>query len=500
MYTEQRGVGYEQEAGVIVKVDAGSYYAPEYEQLSRIYNAGVPAMCEELGIAFSGMAANCWPENGSRLYIDHVHPEYATPMTGSLMEGEAARQAGERLLHGVFRHAVSRGKISGYSLYGNVADGMRRTTWGIHTNFELNRQGCGINLKELPVGDVAMTNLPPAGERVIRNLSYLGMLWAVSPIFGGGGDIWFGDDGQPNFVIGAKAASLERTFGEPTTHHKPLVNRRDQPEAIDSDGVMRLHQTCCDPSSPKGNMMSTGTTNLVLDCIEHQLLDDFPFGVDFESLYKIALGVTHDPTCRQTYEVDVRGRTIKVTANDIFYELITRAYRLEDHKDLSPDDLWTLENSVEASDIIAKDPLDLEWAAWPFKLRLLQHYFGEPASWGRLSKEHLMKLRALNLAFDKISPDNPATSFKEMARRGIPDQRVNIPDWSSDQPPEELIQKRMRKAPPGGRDELRGQLIAQGGCSSTGWSTVHNATGKHELPLRPPNKIHTALEVAMSRF
>jgi hypothetical protein len=228
--------------------------------------------------------------------------------------------------------------------------------------------------------------------------------------------------------------------------------------------------------------MACGRTRLVLDSIEYGLLDILPFEFDYDKLHEIAVGVAGDPACNMLLET-VDGK--KVRATDIQYEYMSRAQRLPEHKAMSADNLWVLENWPTTCDTLARDPSALDWAAWPVRLDILQRKFGDYASWDQLSDEQQATLARFNLAFDKISPDNPRASLTEKTRLGMWSEASGLPSWKEDMPPEELIRSRMIAAAPGSRDEIRSNLIATGKCSTVNWHEVTLDGLKHRLPLRP---------------
>lgn len=479
-------IGTEQEFGIAVRATnpgegANTFYPPDNKELHDVFETGLAGVCKELGIMAVTPGVQGHLSNGARLYPDCGHPEYSTQLEDTLEGLLAARIAGERVVYGMVRHAVLAGKIGEFSLYRNTADG-RGESWGNHENYPLHRRRSGLDLKLVDMAPLAPELRSPQTdrERVRNNIGRLGLHLATRTVFAGGGGIYW-TSGKPVFAVGAKASDLSSAKNLATTCNKPVVNLRDETLAIEPDS-MRLHVTCGDPTSPRAEKMAWGTTRLVLDSIEHGLLDGLPFEFDYDKLHEIAVSVAGDPTCNLLLET-VDGK--KVRATDIQYEYMSRAQRLSEHKVMTADDLWILENWPAACDTLARDPSALDWAAWTVRLDILQRKFGDCASWGQLGDEQRATLARFNLAFDKISPDNPNASLTEKTRLGMWTEASGLPSWKEDMPSEELIRSRMVAAAPGSRDEVRGKLIATGRCSMVNWHEVTVDGVKHELPLHP---------------
>ncbi|WP_255304821.1 proteasome accessory factor PafA2 family protein, partial [Actinomyces oris] len=152
---------------------------------------------------------------GGRLYVDHGHPEYATPECTGAAQAVLADRAGD-LLVASGAERLRRGGVKA-RLFKNNVDG-KGATYGTHENYLVPRA--------LDFDDLVQALVP---------------LLVVRPLLVGSGRVGTGAVTQgADFQISQRADYLERIVGLGTTVDRPLVNTRDEPHA-DPLRWRRLH-------------------------------------------------------------------------------------------------------------------------------------------------------------------------------------------------------------------------------------------------------------------
>ena len=179
---------------------------------------------------------------GGRLYVDHGHPEYATPECTGAAQAVLADRAGDLLVaRGAER--LRRGGVKA-RLFKNNVDG-KGATYGTHENYLVPRT--------LDFDDLVQALVP---------------LLVVRPLLVGSGRVGTGAVGQgADFQISQRADYLEKVVGLGTTVDRPLVNTRDEPHS-DPERWRRLHlvpgdANCFDTMT----WLKLGMTSLVLQVL-----------------------------------------------------------------------------------------------------------------------------------------------------------------------------------------------------------------------------------------
>ena len=152
---------------------------------------------------------------GGRLYVDHGHPEYATPECTGAAQAVLADRAGDLLVASGAEQLRRRGVKA--RLFKNNVDG-KGATYGTHENYLVPRA--------LDFDDLVQALVP---------------LLVARPLLVGSGRVGTGAIGQgADFQISQRADYLERIVGLGTTVDRPLVNTRDEPHS-DPQRWRRLH-------------------------------------------------------------------------------------------------------------------------------------------------------------------------------------------------------------------------------------------------------------------
>ncbi|MGI8700491.1 MAG: depupylase/deamidase Dop [Nocardioidaceae bacterium] len=292
--------------------------------------------------------ANLILTNGARLYVDHAHPEYATPECTNPLDVVRWDKAGEQII----TTAAGNVDIPGQNpivLYKNNTDN-KGASYGSHENYLMRRS--------TPFADI------------VRHLT---PFFVTRQIVCGAGRVGIGQDGRTHgFQVSQRADFFEVEVGLETTLKRPIINTRDEPHA-DPEKYRRLHVIVGDANlSEISCYLKVGTTSLVLAMIEDGALsDDLAVDGPVTQLHE----VSHDP--RLNHKVGLKdGR--KLTALDIqeYYLEQARAY-VEGRAGGDSDDQTTdvLDRWGSVLDKLRRDPFEcrreLDWVA---KLALLESY------------------------------------------------------------------------------------------------------------------------------
>ncbi len=211
--------------------------------------------------------ANLVLPNGARYYVDHAHPEYASPEVTNPYDAALWDNAGDRIIE---RSARLASTLTGelLTVYKNNTDG-KGVSYGTHENYQVKR-------------DVPFTDL----------IKFLTPFFVTRCVFAGAGRVGLGQEViVPGFQISQRADFFETEVGLETTLRRPIINTRDEPHA-DPDKFRRLHVIIGDANmSHRATYLKMGTTALVLSMIEAGFLE-----LDFE-LYDAVTSmhlVSHD--------------------------------------------------------------------------------------------------------------------------------------------------------------------------------------------------------------
>ena len=211
--------------------------------------------------------ANLVLPNGARYYVDHAHPEYASPEVTNPYDAALWDCAGDRIIE---RSARLASTLTGdlITVYKNNTDG-KGVSYGTHENYQV--------LRQVPFNDL---------------VKFLTPFFVTRCVFAGAGRVGLGqDDIKPGFQISQRADFFEAEVGLETTLRRPIINTRDEPHA-DPDLYRRLHVIIGDANmSHKINYLKMGTTAIVLSMIEAGFME-----LDFE-LYDAVTSmhlVSHD--------------------------------------------------------------------------------------------------------------------------------------------------------------------------------------------------------------
>ena len=288
--------------------------------------------------------------NGARLYVDHGHPEYATPECADALALVACDKAGELLLERC-RQEANRFLPVGRSirLFKNNSDHQGHS-YGCHENY------------------LVAANVYQAlfRERIKDLYAYLVPFLVSRQVISGAGKVG-SENGQPavDFQISQRADFFETVIGLQTMSQRPIVNTRDEPHA-DRSRFRRLHVITGDANmSEMSTYLKVGTMQLFLAMLED--------GAQMEDLtladpVATTVQISHDPTCRQTVSL-ADGR--RLTAVEMQMRFAEAAQRYVDTVADAQQYVPVLQRWIEVLQKLGEDPpqlcCKLDWVIkWNF--------------------------------------------------------------------------------------------------------------------------------------
>ncbi len=298
---------------------------------------------EDLGLA------NVILTNGARLYVDHAHPEFATPEVTSPLDIVRWDKAGEQVMLDAARRAGQLPGGASIALYKNNTDN-KGASYGAHENYLMRRS--------TPFGDI------------VRHLT---PFFVSRQVICGAGRVGIGQDGRADgFQISQRADFFEVEVGLETTLKRPIINTRDEPHA-DPEKYRRLHVIIGDANLAEvSTYLKVGTTSLVLAMIEAGFI-----GSDLTVSGAVAglRAISHDPTLQQTVTL-TDGR--KLTGIQLQLEYLDLARKFVEDRygaDADAQTVDVLARWESVLDRLERDPMscaaEIDWVA---KLKLLEQY------------------------------------------------------------------------------------------------------------------------------
>ncbi len=374
--------------------------------------------------------------NGARLYVDHAHPEYATPETTTPRAAVVHDRAGDEIVR---RSAATASQRLGVELrvFKNNTDG-KGASYGFHENYLVPR------------------SVP--WEGIVRAL--LTHLVTRIPLTGAG-RVGLGTSSEaPGFQLSQRADFFEQLTGLETTVRRPLVNARDEPHANPARW-RRLHVIAGDANlADTSRLLTLGTTAAVLDGVEAGVL---PIVDLFDPMAAVRT-VSRDLTLREALETSDGPRLSALEVQEATWEVLAR-HSLGDPEVMR---LWreTLDQLRQGA-----------WAAaglldWAAKLALLEHFRKRDGlAWDA------PRLAAVDLQYADL---DPARSIHQaLSRSGRLATLIAAAE----------IEAAIVQPPPDTRAALRGGLVSQApdALDSVDWALVtgHRRDGSRVLVRLP---------------
>ncbi|WIM68840.1 depupylase/deamidase Dop [Corynebacterium breve] len=382
--------------------------------------------------------ANVVTSNGARFYVDHAHPEYASPEASNAWDAMIYDAAGDHILNQaaaeiqdlydqdisvLFRHDP----CPPIKIYKNNVDG-KGASYGSHENYQYSRK----------------TDFEVLTQAILP-------FFVTRQIIIGAGRVGIGETGEiDGFQISQRADYFFQEVSLETTLNRGIVNSRDEPHA-NAVHYCRLHTIIGDANmSQYSNFLKMGMTKLVIDAVEA--------GVDFSDLkLKDSVAelkaVSHDPTLQHKVAL-VDGRALSALEMQRIYLGRVKA---EDDIDQKVIDLWG-----EILDDLERDPLStadrLDWTA---KYALIQRYVARGLSMGD------PKIKLIDLQYADIDPAK--SLYHALVRSGRMKTLVSA----------DVIEQAAQLPPEDSRAYFRGMISARFGENvvASSWQTVIVNTG-----------------------
>lgn len=384
--------------------------------------------------------------NGSRLYVDHAHPELSGPECSSPREAAVHEVAADAIVRDAARRVAASEGIE-VRLFRNTTDG-KGASYGHHENFLLRRS--------------------TPFDRVLATLP--AFLVSRVALFGAG-RVGLGPAGErPGFQISQRADFFERVSGLDTTRRRGIVNTRDEPLA--SREWRRLHLIISDANrSPWAAWLRLGATSLALAALEADALATITLADPVAALRT----VSRDLTLR--HPLDLADGSA-ATALDLQRRFLNDCAAV-------PLPAWgseVLDSWSDLLDDLAFDPFSttdrLDWTA---KLALLQTYQDRDGlDWDAA------RLAQLDLSWADV---DETRSVHDLVRRRMPLR------WT---PTPAEVASATCTPPPGTRAHTRGRLITDHPDAVVGaaWESMLLRDGDGRLrtwPMPDPLR-HTAAD------
>lgn len=243
-------------------------------------------------------AGNLVLTNGARLYVDHAHPEYATPECASARDLVVWDVAGERIVEAAARRAErALPEGSTVHVHKNNTDG-KGAAYGTHENYLVARS--------VPFGLLTRHLLP---------------MFVSRPVLVGAGRVGSEHDEGIDFQLSQRADFFEVEIGLETTMRRGIMNTRDEPHA-DLERFRRLHVINGDANPcERATLVKVGSMLVLIDAVESGALPEPIELVDPVAAFRT---LSHDPELRATVAT-TDGR--RWTALDLQEELLERCER-----------------------------------------------------------------------------------------------------------------------------------------------------------------------------
>jgi Pup amidohydrolase len=297
-------------------------------------------------VVVDGGAENTVLPNGARLYVDHAHPEYATPECASARDLVVWDRAGERILERAAAEATSRlPEGAEVLIHKNNTDG-KGAAYGTHENYLVPR--------DVPFGLLTRHLLP---------------FFVSRSVFVGSGHLGSLRDEAVGYQLSQRADFFEAEIGLETTVRRPLMNTRDEPHA-DPDRFRRLHVITGDANLCEvATFLKVGTMLLVLDAIESGMLGD---PIELEDPVGAFRAISHDPSCTVTVRTTDGRRIAALDIQEHHLEACSLLVERDGHRSGSEEVLAWWRRVITA---LRTDPDDLDGVVdWVTKRRLLAAY------------------------------------------------------------------------------------------------------------------------------
>ncbi|MBL8060005.1 MAG: proteasome accessory factor PafA2 family protein [Chthonomonas sp.] len=309
--------------------------------------------------------------NGGRLYIDAVgsHLEYATAETRDIKTLIAHDRAGHRLITRAIRELEATKSIS---VYNNSVDHFGGHTFGCHENY-LVQMGEDFYTDQVPrllaflitrqvfagAGRVGGHALVPARGEELPRSNPIDTIWVSNAYL-------VAPDPTVSFQLSQRADHILKTVASRVRFNRSMINPKWE-SFYDYEGRHRLHMLF-----GESNMMEfafalkVGTTSLVLQALEDNLLEDAP--IISGPLYALR-DISRDPSMKWECSL-IGGESSTALEIQNFYLERCQVFRGQ-----SEQTDWILEQWATTLDLLGADPMKLcDRLDWVAKKKIVGEY------------------------------------------------------------------------------------------------------------------------------
>jgi proteasome accessory factor A len=398
---------------------------------------------DELGLA------NTVLTNGARFYVDHAHPEYASPEVSNARDLVIWDKAGERILEDAADKALSTLPAGSRVLvHKNNTDG-KGAAYGTHENYLVPR--------EVAFGKLTRQLLP---------------FFISRPVYTGAGRVGSELDDQVGFQLTQRADFFEVEVGLETTLKRPLMNTRDEPHA-DPERYRRLHVINGDANLCEvATFLKVGTLLLVLDLIEDDALPEPPALAEPVAAFH---AVSHDLTLARPLRLADGTTATPLELQWHYLEAAQKHVEARASHDPVVAEVLTRWEAVLAT--AEMDPRKLAGQVdWATKLQLLEAYRErDQLAWTS------DRLKAIDLQYHDVRRDKGL--YHRLAARGRVEQLVT----------EDEVQAAIGTPPTDTRAWFRGEVLRRfpDEVVAAGWDALIIDVGKEalqRLPMMEPGR------------
>ncbi len=394
--------------------------------------------------------ANTVLTNGARFYVDHAHPEYATPECSNARDLVVWDKAGERILEDAAAQAEATLPAgSRVLIHKNNTDG-KGAAYGTHENYLMPRS--------VPFGRLTRQLLPFFVSRLV----YVGAGRIGSEF----------SSGDVAYQLSQRADFFEVEVGLETTLKRPLMNTRDEPHA-DPERYRRIHVINGDANLCEvATYLKVGTLLLLLDVIEDDALPPLPaLAEPVRAFHR----VSHDLTCALPLQLE-DGTTM--TALEIqwhYLEACKRYVKEREREDPGTRDVLDRWEAVLTT--AERDPRALTGQVdWATKLELLENFRERHG----LDWDH-DRLKMVDLQYHDVRRDKGL--YQRLAARGRVERLVSDAE----------VEAAMSTPPEDTRAWFRGECIRRfrDQVVAAGWDALIFDVGREALqrvPMMEPGR------------
>ena len=403
-----------------------------------------PLIDDELGLA------NTVLTNGARFYVDHAHPEYATPECSNARDLVIWDRAGELILADAAERARANLPTgSRVLIHKNNTDG-KGAAYGTHENYLVARS--------IPFGRLTRQVVPFFVSRLL---------------FVGSGRLGSELDPGVTFQLSQRADFFEVVLGLETTLKRPLMNTRDEPHA-DPERYRRLHVINGDANLCEvATFLKVGTMLLLLEAIEEGALPPVPELAEPVAAFH---ATSHDLTGRVPLALEEGGTTTPLGLQRWYLDALQR-YVKERDAAVDPVTEEVLDRWEALLVTATDDPRGLAGQVdWATKLELLESYrTRHDLDWSH------DRLKMVDLQYHDVRPDKGL--YHRLAARGRVERLVTDAE----------VADAVHRPPTDTRAWFRGECIRRfrSNIVAAGWDSLILDVGRdslQRLPMLEPSR------------